>query len=73
MLMRSETICSISTAPGQGAISIIRVSGHDAVKICNKIFKSHSGNKLLLQNAKKVVLFLKSLFPPIMLNAISSF
>ena len=34
-----DTITAISTALGIGAISIIRVSGKDAVKIVNKIFK----------------------------------
>ena len=34
-----DTICSISTALGVGAISIIRVSGEDSIKIVNKIFK----------------------------------
>lgn len=32
-----DTICAISTSPGIGAISIIRVSGEDAVSIVNKI------------------------------------
>ncbi len=35
----NDTICAISTALGVGAISIIRVSGHDAIKIVNKIFE----------------------------------
>lgn len=34
----SDTICAISTALGVGAISIIRVSGDDAIDIVNKIF-----------------------------------
>ena len=34
-----ETIVAISTALGVGAISIIRLSGSDAIKIANKIFK----------------------------------
>ena len=33
-----STICAISTSIGVGAISIIRVSGHDALNIVNKIF-----------------------------------
>ena len=33
-----DTIAAISTALGVGAISIIRVSGNDAVNIVNKIF-----------------------------------
>lgn len=34
----NDTICAISTALGVGAISIIRVSGDDAIDIVNKIF-----------------------------------
>ena len=34
-----DTIAAISTALGVGAISIIRVSGNESVKIVNKIFK----------------------------------
>ena len=33
-----DTIAAISTALGVGAISIIRVSGPEAIKIVNKIF-----------------------------------
>lgn len=34
-----DTICAISTAPGIGAISIIRVSGKDTLDIVSKIYK----------------------------------
>jgi tRNA modification GTPase len=35
---RIETICAIATAPGQGAIAIIRLSGPDALRICEETF-----------------------------------
>ncbi len=35
----NDTIAAISTALGVGAISIVRLSGPDAIKIANKIFK----------------------------------
>ena len=38
----NDTICAISTALGVGAISIIRVSGKDAIKIVNNIFHGHN-------------------------------
>ena len=45
----NDTICALSTANGKGAISIIRISGNNAINICNKIIskkvinqKSHS-------------------------------
>ena len=34
----NDTIAAISTTMGVGAISIIRVSGNDAINIVNKIF-----------------------------------
>ena len=34
----NSTICAISTSLGVGAISIIRVSGPDAIKIVNNLF-----------------------------------
>ncbi|MBE6138626.1 MAG: tRNA uridine-5-carboxymethylaminomethyl(34) synthesis GTPase MnmE [Firmicutes bacterium] len=37
-----DTIAAISTALGVGAISIIRVSGNDAIEIVNKIFKNNN-------------------------------
>lgn len=36
----NDTIAAISTASGVGAISIIRVSGPDAIKIVNSVFSS---------------------------------
>ena len=36
--METDTICAVSTALGVGAISIIRVSGDEAIDIVNKIF-----------------------------------
>ncbi len=36
----NDTICAISTSLGVGAISIIRVSGKDAIKIVNSIFSN---------------------------------
>ena len=41
-----ETICAIATGSGVGAISIIRVSGNDAINIVNKIFKGKDLTKV---------------------------
>jgi len=38
----NDTIASIATSLGVGAISIIRVSGIDAISIVNKLFKGHN-------------------------------
>ncbi len=42
----NDTIAAISTNLGVGAISIIRVSGNDAIKIVNKIFKGKNLEKV---------------------------
>ena len=41
-----ETIAAIATPLGVGAISIIRVSGKDAIPIVNKIFKGKDLNNV---------------------------
>ena len=41
-----DTICSIATSLGIGAISIIRVSGKEAIKIVNQIFKGKNLEKV---------------------------
>lgn len=41
----NDTICAISTALGVGAISIIRVSGDEAIDIVNKIFDKDLNKK----------------------------
>ena len=42
----NDTIVAISTALGEGAISIIRVSGDDAIKIVNSVFKGKDLDKV---------------------------
>lgn len=42
----NDTIAAISTALGVGAISIIRVSGKEAIEIVNKLVKNKNLNKL---------------------------
>ncbi len=42
----NDTICAIATAQGIGAISIIRVSGTDAIEIVNKVFKGKDLRKV---------------------------
>ncbi|MFU8786576.1 MAG: tRNA uridine-5-carboxymethylaminomethyl(34) synthesis GTPase MnmE [Candidatus Izemoplasmataceae bacterium] len=38
IMMKNDTIAAISTALGQSAINIVRMSGDDAIKIINKLF-----------------------------------
>lgn len=41
-----DTICAISTSLGMGAISIVRVSGKDAIEIVSKIYKGKDLKKV---------------------------
>ncbi len=43
-MIKTETICAISTAPGAGAVAMIRVSGDETFDIVNKLMK-YPGNK----------------------------
>jgi tRNA modification GTPase len=40
MNMNSDTIAAIATAPGEGAIAIVRISGPESVTIADRIFRS---------------------------------
>jgi tRNA modification GTPase len=45
--MREEdTICAVSTPPGEGGIGIIRISGKDAIAVASRLFRTHD-EKLL--------------------------
>ncbi len=50
-MINRDTIVALSTAPGAGAIAVIRLSGVDAITICNKIF---SGKDLTKQQSHTV-------------------
>lgn len=54
--MNQDTICSISTPVGTGAISIIRISGNNAIQACNAIFKAYNDQRISEKNHKKVVI-----------------
>ncbi|MBO0448720.1 tRNA uridine-5-carboxymethylaminomethyl(34) synthesis GTPase MnmE [Enterococcus sp. MJM12] len=48
-----DTIAAISTPPGEGAISIVRLSGDDAVKIADEVYRS--GSKCLADVASHTI------------------
>ena len=51
-MINQDTICAVSTAPGAGGVAVIRVSGPEAITICNKIFVPQTtGKDLLTQKA----------------------
>ncbi|MDR2848040.1 MAG: tRNA uridine-5-carboxymethylaminomethyl(34) synthesis GTPase MnmE [Bacteroidales bacterium] len=42
--MFTSVICAVSTPAGQGGIAVIRVSGSDAVAICDRVFVAAKGS-----------------------------
>ena len=38
----TDTICAVATAPGVGAIAVIRVSGPETMQIMEQVFRAHS-------------------------------
>jgi len=46
-MLDNTPICAISTAQGNGAIAIIRISGKGSIEICDKIFQSPKLGKKL--------------------------
>ena len=41
-----DTIAAISTARGKGGVALLRISGPDAVSVCEKVFLPKSGKKI---------------------------
>ena len=54
MIYRQDTIAAIATAPGNGGIGIIRISGPDAGLILSKIFRP-SGKQAMLTESHRMV------------------
>jgi tRNA modification GTPase len=50
----NDIICAISTAPGMGAIAVIRLSGEGCITFTDSAFKSPSDKKLVDQPANTV-------------------
>ncbi len=48
-MINTDTICAIATSPGIGAIAVIRVSGPETFKICEKMFSPRKKSLLLSQ------------------------
>ena len=50
-----DTITAIATAPGSGAIAVIRISGTHAISIADKIFLARTGKPLSSQQPNTIV------------------
>ena len=53
-MISEGTIIALSTASGVGAISLIRLSGSEAISLTDQVFKARSGNKLSSQKSHTV-------------------
>ncbi len=51
----NDTICAIATAMSDAGIGIIRISGKDAVSICDKLYVSASKNHDLLEHEPNTI------------------
>lgn len=47
-MINQDTICAVSTAPGAGGIAVIRISGAEAITLCNRLFTPKTAGKDLL-------------------------
>ena len=63
MILHQDPICALATAPGVGAIAVIRVSGENALGIVDEIFQgkklskapSHTAHFGLIKNGESVI------------------
>lgn len=46
--IKQDTICAMATPSGMGAIAVIRLSGDEAISICDSVFQSHNKSKKLV-------------------------
>ena len=51
MNLDNDTIAGIATAPGAGAIAIVRISGPESLRIADELFKSRRGPPSTWANA----------------------
>jgi tRNA modification GTPase len=52
-----STICAVSTAPGVGGIAVIRVSGPEAIAICDQVFQSYMEEKSITKQTPYTLSF----------------
>lgn len=54
---QEDTICAISSAPGQGGVALIRVSGSNALEICDKIFRAQKKERNISEQKSYTLAF----------------
>ncbi len=50
-----DTIAAIATAPGEGGIGIVRISGEKSLEVAQSIFKSKSGKMIKDYNTRTLI------------------
>nr|WP_330408673.1 tRNA uridine-5-carboxymethylaminomethyl(34) synthesis GTPase MnmE [Romboutsia weinsteinii] len=50
-----DTIAAIATAPGEGGIGIVRISGEKSLQVANEIFRSMTGKKIQEYNTRTLI------------------
>lgn len=53
----NDTICAIATPAGSGGIAVIRVSGSNAIQLCDTIFAARNSNKTLTTQPANTTLY----------------
>ncbi|MFI2744184.1 tRNA uridine-5-carboxymethylaminomethyl(34) synthesis GTPase MnmE [Zhouia sp. PK063] len=53
-MITNDNIIALATPSGAGAIAVIRISGKDAITLCEPFFKSIKGKKLSLQKSHTI-------------------
>jgi tRNA modification GTPase len=53
-MINNDIICAISTAQGNGAIAVVRLSGNGSIALCDKVFKAPSNKRLIDQEANTI-------------------
>jgi tRNA modification GTPase len=53
-MINNDIICAISTAQGNGAIAVVRLSGNESIALCDKVFKSPNNKRLIDQKANTI-------------------
>ena len=51
--VREDTIAAVATAPGRGAIAVVRVSGADALRICRRVVRPLAGWPVVAREATR--------------------
>src|SRR5690554_5529468 len=62
IMLDQSTICAISTAPGTGALAVIRLSGSEAIQIADLIFQSPNIDKKLSTQTANTLHYGKIIF-----------